>query len=97
VLIPDDTEPALRSLQPNAKPRKPFRPFQFSRFNYDINRNAASQEPEMEFTIVELGALILITLWGLVAMRKLLQQLSAIARTLQEIRLVLQDGRKSGD
>jgi hypothetical protein len=47
----------------------------------------------MEFTIIELAALILISLWGLVAMGKLLQRLSAIGRTLQEIKLVLQEGR----
>jgi hypothetical protein len=51
----------------------------------------------MEFTLVELAALILIGLWGLVALGKLLQKLSAIGRTLQEIKLVLQDGRKSGE
>ena len=47
------------------------------------------------FTVVELGALIMIALWGLVAMGKLIQQLSAIGRTVQEIKLVLLDGRKS--
>ena len=51
----------------------------------------------MEFTMVELAALILIALWGLVAMGKMLQKLSAISRTLQEIKVVLQDGRKSGE
>jgi hypothetical protein len=51
------------------------------------------EEPEMEFTIIELAALILISLWGLVAMGKLIQRLSAIGRTLSEIKLVLQDGR----
>jgi hypothetical protein len=48
----------------------------------------------MEFTLVELAALILIALWGLVAMGKLLQRLSAISRTLQEVKLILQDDRK---
>jgi hypothetical protein len=48
----------------------------------------------MEFTLVELAVLILIALWGLVAMGKLLQQLSAISRTLQEVKLILQDNRK---
>ena len=47
----------------------------------------------MEFTMVELAALILIALWGLVAMGKMRQKLSAISRTLQEIKVVLQDGR----
>ena len=60
------------------------------RLHYAINR---AQEAEMEFTIIELAALILISLWGLVAMGKLLQRLSAIGRTLQEIKLVLQEGR----
>ena len=60
------------------------------RLNYATNR---AQEAEMEFTIIELAALILISLWGLVAMGKLLQRLSAIGRTLQEIKLVLQEGR----
>lgn len=48
----------------------------------------------MEFTLVELAVLILIALWGLVAMGKLLQRLSAISRTLQEVKLILQDERK---
>jgi hypothetical protein len=60
------------------------------RLHYAINR---AQEAEMEFTIIELAALILISLWGLVAMGKLLQRLSAIVRTLQEIKLVLQEGK----
>ena len=49
---------------------------------------------EMEFTLIELAVLILISLWGLVAMGKLLQRLSAISRTLQEVKLILQDDRK---
>jgi hypothetical protein len=48
----------------------------------------------MEFTLVELAVLILIALWGLVAMGKLLQRLSVISRTLQEVKLILQDERK---
>jgi hypothetical protein len=48
----------------------------------------------MEFTLVELAVLILISLWGLVAMGKLLQRLSAISRTLQEMKVILQDWRK---
>lgn len=48
----------------------------------------------MEFTLVELAVLILIALWGLVAMGKLLQRLTAISRTLQEVKLILQDDRK---
>ncbi|HVV71747.1 MAG TPA: hypothetical protein VHI52_09650 [Verrucomicrobiae bacterium] len=50
----------------------------------------------MEFTLIELAALILIALWGLVAMGKLLQKLSDIGRTLKEIKLVLQEGQKPG-
>ena len=47
----------------------------------------------MDIATIELAALVLISLWGLVAMGKLLQRLSAIGRTLQEIKLVLQEGR----
>jgi hypothetical protein len=51
----------------------------------------------MEFTLLELAALILISLWALVAMGKLLQKLSSIGRTLEDIKLVLQDGRNQAD
>lgn len=50
----------------------------------------------MEFTIIELAILILISLWGLVAMGKLLQRLSAVVRTLQEIKLVLEGRNQAG-
>lgn len=49
------------------------------------------------FTVVELGALIMIALWGLVAMGKLIRQLTDVGRTLQEIKLVLLEGRKSAE
>ena len=48
----------------------------------------------MEFTLVELAVLILISLWGLVAMGKLPQHLSAISRTLHEVKVILEDSRK---
>jgi hypothetical protein len=58
----------------------------------------------MWLTLLELAALILISLWalvaigwGLVAMGKLLQKLSSIGSTLEEIKLVLQDGRNRAD
>jgi hypothetical protein len=44
---------------------------------------------------IEVGVLILIALWGLVAFGKLLQNLAGIYRTLQEIKLVLVNGRAS--
>lgn len=50
----------------------------------------------MEFTLVELAALILISLWGLTAIGKVLQRLSDISRTLNEIKLALRDGRTQG-
>ena len=50
----------------------------------------------MEFTLVELAALVLISLWVLVAMGKLIQRVASIGRTLEEIKLVLQDGRNQG-
>jgi hypothetical protein len=42
-------------------------------------------------TSLALGAMIVIMLWGLPAMGKLLQTLSAMNRTLQEIGLAIQD------
>lgn len=42
---------------------------------------------------IALVYLIVIGLWGLVAFGKLIQALAGIHRTLQEIKLVLQDGR----
>jgi hypothetical protein len=80
--MPDDTEPLCVACSPGRNVFDAFTMLLIGR-----------QEAEMEFTIIELAALILISLWGLVAMGKLLQRLSAIGRTLQEIKLVLQEGR----
>lgn len=55
-----------------------------------------AEDCAMEFTLVELAALILISLWGLTAIGKVLQRLSDISRTLNEIKLALRDGRTQG-
>jgi hypothetical protein len=44
-----------------------------------------------------IGPLIIIGLWALVAIGKLIQTLSRINLTLQEIKLVLRDGRNHPD
>jgi len=55
------------------------------------NRESAGWVEARVMLLLEIAALIVIALWGLVATGKLIRVLSGIDQTLQEIRAVLQN------